>query len=158
MIICKLLFCLALGTMLFSGCRKETPATPLPDEAAYVGRLDVIEIDDALFRIDDLRASFVLDAQGRLDISMYDVSFSSKMPVKLSEMILPAVPYTRNGNTLTLSGTDIIPMMVMRGERVPYDRYKCTDLTGTIDPERMVLSMKLGGFQTDYNGSYSAAQ
>lgn len=25
---------------------------------------------------------------------MYDVSFSSKMPVKLSEMILPAVPYT----------------------------------------------------------------
>lgn len=56
--ICKLLFCLALGTMLFSGCRKETPATPLPDEAAYVGRLDVIEIGDALFRIDDLRASF----------------------------------------------------------------------------------------------------
>lgn len=46
-------------------------------------------------------------------------------------------------------------MMEVRGEMVPYERYLCTDLTGTITPEMMVLSMKPGGFQTDYSGKYT---
>jgi len=153
----RLFSIIALGALLLSACQKPQAETPLPAEAAYVGELRVIEIGDALFTIEGLRTSYVLDDQGRLDISMYDVSFSSKMPVVLSEMILPDVPYVKNGNTLTLSGTDIIPEMVMRGERVPYERYTCTGLTGTVDPERMVLSMKLGGFQTDYTGTFTTA-
>lgn len=45
--------------------------------------------------------------------------------------------------------------MESRGVLVPYDRYICTDLTGTVTADKMVLSMKLGGFQTDYTGLYS---
>ncbi|MBQ9450441.1 MAG: hypothetical protein IJU34_03880 [Bacteroidales bacterium] len=146
---------MAFCMLLASGCRK-VPETALPAEAGYVGLLSVIEIGDALFEIDELVAGYALDAvSGRLDLYMYDVSFSSKMPVTLNVMQLPDVSYTKNGSTLQISDTGIIPMMEVRGEMVPYERYLCTDLTGTITPEMMVLSMKLGGFQTDYSGKYT---
>ncbi len=147
---------LALAGLLVSACSK-TPDPVLPDSAGFSGRLSVIEIGDALFEMTDVRVEYGFDEAGKLDISMYDVSFSSKMPVTLNRVVLPDVPYTKSGATLTLSGTDIIPLMEMRGELVPYERYLCTDLTGTITLEKMVLSMKLGGFQTDYTGILSSS-
>ena len=146
---------LVLGGLLAAGCGK-TPEPELPGEAGYVGTLSVIEIDDDLFLQDDVVAGYSMDAvTGQLDIFLYDVSFSSRMPVTLSVLILPDVAYTQNGTTLSLAGTDIVPMMEMRGDRVPYERYLCTDLVGTVTPSAMVLSMKLGGFRTDYSGVYT---
>lgn len=144
-----------LGGLLAAGCEK-APEPTLPGEAGYVGTLEVIEINDELFRIEGLKTSYTLDAvTGQLDIYLYDVSFSSRMPVLLSKVVIPDIDYTRNGGTLTLRDTDIIPLMESRGVLVPYDRHVCTDLTGTVTADRMVLSMKLGGFQTDYTGLYS---
>jgi len=144
---------LALGALCATACEK-TPVQELPSEAGFVGSLDVIEINDELFHMDEVRSSYELLEDGTLNISLYEVNFSSRMPYALSVVILPDIPYTRKGNTLTLAGTDIIPLMEMRGELVPYERYLCTDLSGTVNPEKLVLSMKLGGFQTDYSGSY----
>lgn len=86
------------------------------------------------------------------------MSFSSKMPVKLAVVVLEDIPFTKQGNRISLRIADLIPMMEVRGERVPYERYRCTDLTGEITPEKMVLSMKLGGYQTDYTGIFTAVE
>lgn len=150
----RILLLFVAGAALLSACTKASRETPLPAEAGYVGKLDVIEIADELFHMDDIRASYVLNADGKLDISLYEVSFSSRMPVVLSVVVLQDVGYVRDGSKLSLSDTDIIPMMEMRGELVPYERYLCTDLTGEVTPGQMKLSMKLGGFQTDYLGDY----
>ena len=148
----RLIAIMALGTSLMAGCTKPEPEQELAQEAGYQGKLSVIEIGDALFEMENVRADYVLEGE-TLNVSLYDVSFSSKMPYPLSVVILPDVPYTKTGNRLTLSGTDIIPLMEVHGEKVPYDRYICTDLTGEITTDKMVLSMKLGGFQTDYTGA-----
>lgn len=154
--ISKLLSILGIGALLAAACGKTEPEPELPGEAGYVGHLSVIEIAGALFEMEDIRATYELEEDGTLDVSLYDVSFSSKMPVLLSRMVLPDVPYTRTGNQLTLSSTaEIIPLMEMRGELVPYERYVCTDLTGTLTTDCLVLSMKLGGFQTDYTGAFA---
>lgn len=142
---------------LFAGCTKLADETPLPDEAAYRGKLSVIEIGDALYEQEDVKVSYDLDEK-TADISLYDVSFSSKMPVKLAVVVLEDIPFTKQGNIMTLQIADLIPMMEMRGELVPYERYRCTDLTGEITPDRIVLSMKLGGFQTNYTGIFTAAE
>ncbi len=142
---------------LFAGCTKPASETPLPDEAAYRGKLSVIEIGDALYEQEDVKVSYDMDDK-TVDISLYDVSFSSKMPVKLAVVVLEDIPFTKQGNKLTIQAADLIPMMEMRGELVPYERYRCTDLTGEITPEKIVLAMKLGGFQTDYTGIFSAVE
>lgn len=144
----------AAGLMLLAACDKVNPEPALPAEAGYVGKLDVIEINDELFHMDDVRTRYELKADGTLDVFLYEVNFSSRMPLVLAVVVLPDVKYVRNGSRLTLTDTDIIPMMEMRGELVPYERYICTDLTGEITPARLTLSMKLGGFQTDYQGDY----
>ena len=142
---------------LFAGCTKPASETPLPDEAAYRGKLSVIEIGDALYEQEDVKVSYDMDDK-TVDISLYDVSFSSKMPVKLAVVVLEDIPFTKQGNKLTIQAADLIPMMEMRGELVPYERYRCTDLTGEITPEKIVLAMKLGGFQTNYTGIFTAAE
>ena len=138
---------------LFAACEPTPEVETLPEKAGYVGTLSVIEIDDARFALDGIRADYTLDDAGRLDIYLYDVSFSSQMPVRLSVILLPDVAYVRNGAVLSVSDTDIVPMMEMRGEMIPYERYLCTDFTGRIDPSSMTLSMRLGGFKTDYAGT-----
>ena len=153
----KHLFLAFAAAAVLVGCTKPAQETPLPDEAAYRGKLTVIEIGDALFEMENIKATYDWDGT-TLNVSLYDVSFSSKMPVTLNQVMLPAVPYTKSGNKLILSGTDIIPLMESRGTMVPYERYACTDLTGEITPERIVLSMKLGGFQTDYTGLFTEAE
>lgn len=148
---------LLLGVLFVSGCGKTLPEAEIPGKAGYVGRLSVIEIDDELFELDGLAAGYELDAaSGRLDLYLYDVTFSSRMPVTLSVLVLPDVAYGKDGATLILADDGgIVPMLEMRGELVPYDRYLCTELRGTITPSEMVLSMELGGFRTDYRGSYT---
>ena len=151
----KIFALLLLGGLLAAGCEK-TP-DPDPDPAArggYVGTLSVIELGDERFERDGIEAGYTLDADsGRLDLYLYDVSFSSRMPVTLSVLVLPDVAYTQSGATLILADTDIVPLMESHGELIPYERYLCTDLNGTVGPDEMVLSMKLGGFRTDYRGS-----
>ena len=145
---------LMAGAIFASACEKNPEPEPLPEQSGYTGTLSVVEIGDRLFTLDDVRADYTLDSEtGRLDIYMYEVSFSSSMPIRLNVMLLPDIPYTKGGSALSLSGTGIVPMMEMRGEMIPYEQYTCTDLTGTITPETMTLSMQLGGFQTDYSGS-----
>ena len=151
-----LLLTFAAAALLF-GCTKPASETPLPEEAAYHGKLSVIEIGDTLYEQENVKVSYDLDDR-TVDISLYDVSFSSKMPVKLAVVVLEDIPFTKQGNRISLRIADLIPMMEVRGERVPYERYRCTDLTGEITPEKMVLYMKLGGYQTDYTGVFTTVE
>lgn len=141
-----------IGAGLALACEKTPEPEEIPAQSGYTGTLSVVEIGDALFTMDDVRADYRLDEDGRLDLYFYDVTFSSQMPVKLSVMMLPDVAYRRDGATLSLSDSDIVPLMEMRGEMIPYERYLCTELSGTLTPAALTLSMRLGGFQTDYSG------
>lgn len=148
------LFAVMLLAGLSAACEKTPQSETFPEEAGYVGKLSVIEIGDELFEMDDIRMDYTRDVEtGRLDIYMYDVSFSSQMPVRLSVVVLPDVAHTLTGSVISISDTDVVPLMEMRGELVPYERYLCTDFTGRITPSTMSLSMSLGGFQTQYTGT-----
>ena len=144
---------LLASACLFAACGKTAPEEVLPERTGYSGTLSVVELGDELFQLEDILTDYTLDAvSGRLDIYMYDVSFSSRMPITINVLVLPDVAYEKNGTTLAVSDTDIVPLMEMGGEMIPYDRYVCTDFTGTITPSAMTLSMKLGGFRTEYSG------
>ena len=148
----SLLLTWMIGAGLALACEKTPEPEEIPAQSGYTGTLSVVEIGDALFTMNDVRADYRLDEDGRLDLYFYDVTFSSQMPVKLSVLMLPDVAYRRDGATLSLSDSDIVPLMEMRGEMIPYERYLCTGLSGTLTPAALTLSMRLGGFQTDYSG------
>lgn len=142
-----------IGSLLSSACSEPMEENQLPEKNGYVGILSVIEIGDELFEQSGILADYVLDvAASRVDIYLHEVSFSSQMPVKISTVILPGVACTNEDGVLHVYDTDIVPMMEVRGERVPYDRYLCTDIRGTVTAGAISLTMKLGGFRTDYRG------
>ena len=66
-------------------------------------------------------------------------------------MLIPDVTARVSGETVTFSGTDIIPLMYPA--RVEVDSYPVTGLSGTMDGEKLSLSLRFGDYPTTYTGT-----
>lgn len=99
------------------------------------------EAKDQPFTMDSVRSEVVLLSDSTLNIYLYGINFSSKMPVTI-DMTIPGVSYTRTAKKLILAGDSIVPLM---GERA-FDRYVITKLTGSITEKEFKLKNGYGTY------------
>ncbi len=93
------------------------------------------------YSLDSVRVEAVIVTDSTLDIKLYGINFSSKMPVTI-DMVIPAVSYTRTVEKITISGDSIIP--TMGGN--PFNRYVIYDLSGTITADSFTFTNTYGTY------------
>ena len=149
----KLFYVLAVA-MIVTACNQNTPETPEEQsktafvKATYFEALGINTVPnvegenkDQPFSMDSVRVEAVIMTDTTLDINLYGISFSSKMPVTI-DMVIPGAKYSRTAERITLSGEGIIP--TMGGN--PYDRYVINALAGSITTDSLVFTNSYGQY------------
>ena len=149
----KLFYVLAVA-MIVTACNQNTPETPEEQsktafvKATYfeaLGTNTVPNVEgenkDQPFSLDNVRVEAVITTDSTLDINLYGINFSSKMPVTI-DMVIPGAKYSRTAEKITLYGDSIIP--TMGGN--PFDRYVINDLTGTITSDSLFFTNSYGQY------------
>lgn len=149
----KKILSLVAMALLFVACEKsknddpEMPAPP-PFEEVTVTAYGLVSVPSQDFTMDDVRAEAKLKEGNVMDIYLYDVSFSSQMPVTIS-LVIPDVSYIRTEEQITFAGNGIVPMV----RNAPVSKYTVTDLQGTVTPDELALSCSFGGIACTYQGA-----
>ena len=91
--------------------------------------------------MDSVRVEAVIVTDSTLDINLYGINFSSKMPVTI-DMVIPGAKYTRTAEKIILYGEGIIP--TMGGN--PFDRYVINALAGSITADSLVFTNSYGQY------------
>ena len=103
---------------------------------------------EPVFEQDSVRLLAEITSESTLRLSMFAVTFSERMPVSI-DMVLDSLNYTRAEAEVSFRGENIVPTAGGK----PYDRYNTTALKGTITPDSLCLSCKLGTFPIAYRGA-----
>lgn len=86
--------------------------------------------------------------EGLVDIEMLQVQFVPKMPVKV-DLTVPSVSCKQQSDgTYVLSVDEVDPLYLGK----PFTRYHVSGLSGVIDAEGLLLSLKFGDYPTSFAG------
>ena len=139
--------------MMFVACDKNDDKNETPEtltNQTYVGTLTVDQTDGTTYTQENVTVGFAITDTAGMVLTLNQVSFSERMPVKI-DMTIPHIEYTANGVNYTLSGNNIVPL-AMGGE---FPKYTITNLSGTIADGALSVSMNCGSFPTKFSGSAS---
>lgn len=150
----KKIFTFVALAAVCAACNTNSPETPEEQtkaafaKATYfeaLGKNTVPNVEgenhDLPFELDSVRASVNIVSDNTLDINLYGISFSSKMPVTI-DMVIPAAAFVRTAEKITVSGDNIVPLM---GDK-PFDRYIITGLNGYITADSLVVVNNYGSY------------
>ena len=139
--------------MMFVACDKNDDKNETPEtltNQTYEGTLTVDQTDGTTYTQENVTVGFAITDTAGMVLTLNQVSFSERMPVKI-DMTIPHIEYTANGANYTLSGNNIVPL-AMGGD---FPKYTITNLSGTIADGALSVSMNCGGFPTKFSGSAS---
>ena len=139
--------------MMFVACDKNDDKNETPEtltNQTYVGTLTVDQTDGTTYTQENVTVGFAITDTAGMVLTLNQVSFSERMPVKI-DMTIPHIEYTANGANYNLSGNNIVPL-AMGGE---FPKYTITNLSGTIVDGALSVSMNCGGFPIKFSGSAS---
>lgn len=156
----KIFFALAVVATIIS-CEHRNPADDAGKKtkadfahATFFEALGTNTVPSESYTKDSVRVEARLKGDTAVDICLYQVSFSSRMPVTI-DMVIPDVPCVRTVDRITFAGEDINP--TMGGS--PVSRYVITGLTGFITADSLVFSNNYGSYQDcSYAGSITDMQ
>ena len=118
------------------------------NQYTLVGTLTVDQLNGSNYVMDSVRIAITPnDTLGTMTMVMYQVRFSSRMPVKL-DMTVRNINYVSNQDGFVLSGDSIVPY-AMGG---PFAAYTITDLIGTLTDDSLRLSMNCGIYPMTFKG------
>ena len=148
----KILLFVAAALMIAACNKKDEPENPASQtsfakatlfEALGTNTVPNVEGEqhNLPYSLDSVRVEAVIVTDSTLDIKLYGINFSSKMPVTI-DMVIPAVSYTRTVEKITISGDSIIP--TMGGN--PFNRYVIYDLSGTITADSITFTNTYGTY------------
>jgi len=148
----KILFFVAVALLIAACNKKDEPENPASQtsfakatlfEALGTNTVPNVEGEQhhLSYSLDSVRVEAVIVTDSTLDIKLYGINFSSKMPVTI-DMVIPAVSYTRTVEKITISGDSIIP--TMGGN--PFNRYAIYDLSGTITADSFTFTNTYGTY------------
>ena len=148
----KILFFVAVALLIAACNKKDEPENPASQtsfakatlfEALGTNTVPNVEGEQhhLPYTLDSVRVEAVIVTDSTLDIKLYGINFSSKMPVTI-DMVIPAVSYTRTVEKITISGDSIIP--TMGGN--PFNRYAIYDLSGTITADSLTFTNTYGTY------------
>lgn len=138
-------FAIALAALTLVACDK-TPQPIVPVLTYFLGEATVEATAGTVVNA-DARVEFLPYTDGTADLTLYELSFSPKMPMKL-DVTVPGVIYVSTPEKITFSGDGIIPF-ALGGE---FPNYKVTDLQGEIVGDKLTFTLKFGGIPTTYTG------
>ena len=144
----KLVFGLMIALTVFAACSKDDDNKEVTvEDGSYVGTVTVVEPH---FSASDIKVSVTpIEGTTTLDIKMFEVRFSERMP-KTIDFTIPKASYTIDGDTINIFGENIIPTM---GAGYEKPEYTVTELKGTIKDGKIDFSLKFGSFPTKYSGT-----
>ena len=148
----KILLFVAVALMIAACNKKDEPENPASQtsfakatlfEALGTNTVPNVEGEqhNLPYSLDSVRVEAVIVTDSTLDIKLYGINFSSKMPVTI-DMVIPAVSYARTVEKITISGDSIIP--TMGGN--PFNRYVIYDLSGTITADSLTFTNTYGTY------------
>lgn len=148
----KILLFVAVALLIAACNKKDEPENPVSQtsfakatlfEALGTNTVPNVEGEQhhLPYSLDSVRVEAVIVTDSTLDIKLYGINFSSKMPVTI-DMVIPAVSYTRTVEKITISGDSIIP--TMGGN--PFNRYAIYDLSGTITADSITFTNTYGTY------------
>lgn len=142
--ILQALFAAALSLALVA-CGTDEPEVVLPETTGELtGSFSIVNSDGTTFAMDNIRSDYeILD--GTVDITLYEISFSPRMPMTL-DMTIPGVKISQVSGGYSLSADSIVPLALGR----PFEQYMVTDLTGTLTTTGLSLKMDIGGCPSEY--------
>jgi hypothetical protein len=149
----KLLSLMTLAALI-AACSPITPDTPEEqqkaafEEATEFTACGRIAVPSQTFTLDSVRVEARLRGTTTIDIYLYEVTFSPRMPVRI-DMVIPDADCTRTKGRVTFTGNGIEP--TMGGN--PVARYVVTDLQGAITPDSLTFTTAFGGMTCTYHGA-----
>ena len=128
-----------------TACGSKEPEEIFPEPTGELtGSFSIVNSDGTTFTMDAIRAGYEITGSS-VDITLYSVSFSPRMPMTL-DMTIPGVICTKSSSAYSLSGDNIVPTALGR----PFENYMVTGLTGTLTDTGLALKMQIGGCPSEY--------
>lgn len=126
-------------------CGTDEPEVVLPETTGELtGSFSIVNSDGTTFAMDNIRSDYeILD--GTVDITLYEISFSPRMPMTL-DMTIPGVKISQVSGGYSLSADSIVPLALGR----PFEQYMVTKLSGTLTTTGLSLKMDIGGCPSEY--------
>lgn len=139
------LFAIVLAALSLTACIK-TPGILVPEEADYVG---TVTVESSAGTVENVgaRVEFTPNEDGTGELTLYEISFHPRMPMKL-DVTIPGLLMTCTPKKIILTGDDIVPF-ALGGE---FPNYKVTELCAEIIGNKMTLNLKFGGIPTSFVG------
>jgi len=145
----------AIAAIALAACDKNGGGGTEYEEQTFSGTMEVT-YEGTPYQTEGVIAvvsDFDEDSDKDIDITMKSVKFVPQMPVTV-DVVIPDVPVTLSGNTLTISGDNIIPALA---NGTPYPTYTVTALSGAItgfgtSSATLSMSLNFGSFPTTYTG------
>lgn len=130
------------------GSKDIEPEVIYPDPVGeFSGSFSIVNSDGTTFSMDDVRAGYKI-AEGTVDIVLYGVAFSPRMPMTL-DMAVEGISCTKAADGYSLSASSIVPLALGR----PFEQYTITNLTGSLTDSGLSLKMSIGGLPSEYTSS-----
>jgi hypothetical protein len=131
--------------LLIASCSNKNDEGESKDRI-YRGTVSVNQ-NEVLYEQENVKVVFTLE-NGSVDIKMYQVSFSERMPVKL-DMTISGVAATEKSGEYIITGDNIIPMAY--GSEFP--NYIITDMEGKFTDNAASFDMLCGVYPTSFRGT-----
>ena len=138
----------AIVAMMFVACESDDNEEQ-PLNNTYVGRFEVASPSPALppYAEDNSKFEIVMNKNKTLSLTMYDIKFNEKMPVRLN-IAASNIAYTENDGNITASVDSIVPTVA----GVPMEKYILYNLEIGLDDDNLDVDFKCIGFDVDYDG------
>lgn len=135
----------AVLSLALVACRTDEPEVVLPETTGELtGSFSIVNSDGTTFAMDNIRSDYeILD--GTVDITLYEISFSPRMPMTL-DMTIPGVKISQVSGGYSLSADSVVPLALDR----PFEQYMVTKLSGTLTTTGLSLKMDIGGCPSEY--------
>lgn len=149
----KMFFAVAASmlALFMVGCSKNpSGADPVIDPVEDVSYMGVLKVtsDGVENTSENVNVSVSFKEDKTVDILLHKVKFVPQMPVTL-DVTVPGVKYECRDGVYSLSGDGIVPVTM----GMPYEKFKVSGLTGTLDENTLSLALRFGQYPTSYSGA-----
>ena len=158
----SLLFLATIAACGDSDTDEEDDVTPLvtgdyenmneeASEGSYLGSLTV-SYQGEDYITENVKVSYTLNDEETLSLVLYNVKFVPQMPLTLTEVVVPNIPYSKeDASSITFSAESIVPTI----NDNEFPSYTASAIAGTINLEEntITFSLSFGSYPTSYTGS-----
>lgn len=130
-------------SLVSCGAKEEEEILPDPS-GELTGLFSIVNSDGTTFSMDAVKAGYEV-GEGIVDITLYGVSFSPRMPMTL-DMTIPSVKCAKAPGGYSLSADSIVPVALGR----PFENYMVTKLSGSLTDKGLSMKMEIGGCPSEY--------